>query len=112
MDINKIFDPFAQNRLLWEELQQLNRQGVENLAALLDFQLQATRRYSDLGLSRLRAAAQIQDADSLNTFITGQFEAAALLRQMMMEDAQVLTELSASLAGQGMESNHRRFRIA
>ncbi|MDQ2695928.1 MAG: phasin family protein [Pseudomonadota bacterium] len=80
-----------------------NRLAVNELEKLVYFQLDALRNYVDLGMQRMKAAAEIDSVEDLQDFYKGQFEAATTLRQMLLDDAKSLANLAA-----GFQSDFNR----
>lgn len=70
-----------------------NKQAVANLEKLVSFQVNALQSYADLGIERLKAAAEVNNPQDLQAFLKGQVEAANALRQKGQADAKALAEL-------------------
>lgn len=73
----------------------VNKLAAANLETLVNFQTNALQSYVDLAISRMRAAADINDATSLQAFLSGQAEVFTRLQQQFVDDANVLGELIA-----------------
>jgi phasin family protein len=73
-----------------------NKLVVSELEKVANFQMGVTRYYLDIVLNQLKAATEITDAQSLQAFVQSQVEVANTLRQKMMDDAKVLTDLGNS----------------
>ena len=73
----------------------VNKLSAANLETLVNFQTNALQSYVDLAISRMKAAADISDAASLQAFLTGQTEVFTRLQQKFVDDAKVLSELIA-----------------
>ncbi|MFZ1324410.1 MAG: phasin family protein [Candidatus Contendobacter sp.] len=72
-----------------------NKLSAANLETLVNFQLNALQSYVDMAITRMKAAADITDPASLQTFMTSQAEAVASLHRKLMDDSKVLTDLTA-----------------
>ncbi|MFW6346879.1 MAG: phasin family protein [Halomonas sp.] len=66
---------------------------LEYTEKLLGAQLDAARRYTDLGLAQLRAWIDVRDADGLKQLMDGQQKAAQDLGERMKSDAEVVNAL-------------------
>lgn len=71
-----------------------NKLSAANLEALVNFQLSTLQSYIDLAIGRLKAAANIENPESLREFLTGQAEAIASLQQKLLDDSKALTDLT------------------
>ncbi len=72
-----------------------NKLSAANLETLVNFQMSALQSYVDMAINRMKAAAEISDPASLQAFMTGQAEAIASLQRKFMDDARILSELTA-----------------
>jgi phasin family protein len=72
-----------------------NKLAVAKLEKLVSFQLNALQSYVDLGIDRLKAAAEVSSVQDLPTFFNGQVEAIGTLRQLMLDDAKTLARLAS-----------------
>ena len=72
-----------------------NKLSAANLEALVNFQMNALQSYIDLAMSRMKAAADISDPSSLQSFLTSQAEAISGLHQKFMDDTKALGDLTA-----------------
>jgi len=90
----KLFESFAdQNKLFFAPLKQFNQAFVEQLENLCDFQLESMRRYSDLGVERLKSAMAIEDAESIQQFAQHEVEYVTQLNAKILEDAKKITKI-------------------
>jgi len=71
-----------------------NKLSAANLEALVNFQLNTLQSYIDLAIGRIKAAANIDNPDSLRDFLTGQAESIANLHQKLLDDSKALTDLT------------------
>jgi|HigsolmetaGSP11D_1036233.scaffolds.fasta_scaffold02179_4 phasin family protein len=67
---------------------------VDNLDKFAKFQLESARVYTDLALEQLRAALQVSDADSLQTFVSSQRKIAEEVSKKLASDAETVASLS------------------
>ncbi|MDS4027211.1 MAG: phasin family protein [Candidatus Contendobacter sp.] len=72
-----------------------NKLSAANLETLVNFQMSALQAYVDIAINRMKAAAEISDLASLQTFLSSQAEAIASLQRKFTEDARILSELTA-----------------
>jgi phasin family protein len=70
-----------------------NRLALDNLQKLSALQIDTLRTCMDLGFTRLRAAAKINDAQGLLDFQTGQIEATMSLSEKLIDDGKALADL-------------------
>lgn len=71
-----------------------NKLSAANLEALVNFQLSTLQSYIDLAIGRIKAAANIDNPESLREFLTGQAEAITNLHQKLLDDSKALTDLT------------------
>jgi len=67
---------------------------VDHFGKLADFQMDALRAYTDMGLEQLRAVKNIDDAKSFQDYIAGQSKVAKTLSEKLSQDVNTLTALS------------------
>ena len=70
-----------------------NKLSAANLEALVNFQMSALQSYMDMAMARMKAAADISDPASLQTFLTSQAETISSLNQKFMDDSKALGDL-------------------
>ena len=70
-----------------------NKLSAANLEALVNFQMSALQSYVDMAMTRMKAAAEISDPASLQTFLTSQAETISSLNQKFMEDTKALGDM-------------------
>lgn len=70
-----------------------NKLSAANLEALVNFQMSALQSYVDMAMARMKAAADISDPASLQTFLTSQAETISSLNQKFMDDSKALGDL-------------------
>ncbi|SNY99265.1 phasin family protein [Halomonas sp. hl-4] len=92
---DKMMDAFnAQTRQMFEPMRKINSLMLNNMEKMTQYQLEAMKRYSQMGTERLRSATDVQDAESLRDFGTQQAAMMNELSQQMQEDARVMSEMS------------------
>lgn len=84
---------FAPSQPFPEPLLKANQRAVANLEKWVGFQMNALQFYVDLGLARLKAAAEVDNFGSLQAFFAGQMEVAGNLTQKLFDDTQTLVDL-------------------
>jgi phasin family protein len=72
-----------------------NRLAVAQLERLVSFQQAALQDYVDLGLNRLKAAAEVAESKDLQAFYAAQVEVAKTVGQKWADDAGAFAELLA-----------------
>ena len=70
-----------------------NRLAIDNLQKLSVLQMDMLRTCMDLGFARLRAAADIKDAQDFLAFQAGQIEATMSLSEKLDDDGKALADL-------------------
>lgn len=63
---------------------------VDYVAKLTNYQMEAAKAYSDLGVEQLRALAKVSDAKSLQAFVENQSKTAKTLSEKLSQDANTL----------------------
>ncbi|MGR4067490.1 phasin family protein [Halomonas sp. LR3S48] len=92
---DKMLDEFnQQTRRFFEPMRKLNSLMLGNMEKMTEYQLEAMKRYSQMGTERMRSASEISDAQDLQAFGAQQAEMMNELSRQMMEDAQALGEMS------------------
>ncbi|KFC65338.1 phasin family protein [Bosea sp. LC85] len=74
-----------------------NRLALDNLQKLSTLQRGALQTYMELGFARLKAAADIKDAQDLVAFQAGQIEATMSLTETLINDGKALADLCAGI---------------
>lgn len=92
---DKMMESFnEQTRQFFEPMRRLNSLLLGNMEKMTEYQLEAMKRYSQMGTERMRSATEIKDAEDLREFGTEQAQMMNELSQQMMEDAKALSEMS------------------
>ncbi|WP_069385084.1 phasin family protein [Halomonas caseinilytica] len=92
---DKMIDAFnEQAREFFTPMRKLNALMLDNMERVTQYQLEAMKRYSQMGTSRLRDASDVSDAESMRDFGTRQVEMMTELSNLMLEDARAMSELS------------------
>ena len=71
-----------------------NKLSAANLESLVNFQMGALQTYVDMAITRMKAAAEITDPASMQSFLVSQSEAISSLQQKLVEDTKTLSELA------------------
>jgi len=98
MDNEQLSDLFKQSQSFLTPLVKTNRLAVANFEKLVAFQMNTLQSYMDFSIDRLKAAAEVDSPERLQEFLTGQFEAVAVLGQKLLDDSKALAELSTELS--------------
>ena len=92
---DKMMDAFnTQTRQMFEPMRKVNSLMLNNMEKMTQYQLEAMKRYSQMGTDRMRSASEIDDADDLREFAAKQAEMLNELSQQMQEDAKTIGEMS------------------
>jgi phasin family protein len=83
-----------QAKTMYAPMAKFNSLFVENMEKMTEFQLNAIKSYSEMGLEQMKKAADIKDADSMRTFTATQAESASALNKKIMEDAKALSDMA------------------
>lgn len=70
-----------------------NKLSAANLEALVNFQMSALQSYVDMAMARMKAAAEVNDPNTLQNFLTSQAEMVSGLNQKFMDDSKALGDL-------------------
>ena len=87
---------FDVSGMLPPPLTKTNKLIVTELEKVVNFQMGVLRYYVDTVLNQMKAAAEITDAKGLQDLVQRQTEVATVVRQRMMDDVKVLTEMGNS----------------
>lgn len=98
MDNEQLSDLFKQSQFFLTPLVKTNKLAVANFEKLVAFQMNTLQSYMDFSIDRLKAAAEVDSPERLQEFLTGQFEAVAVLGQKLLDDSKALAELSTELS--------------
>ncbi len=71
---------------------------VEYMEKLSQFQVEAVKAYTSLGMDQLKNVAAIKDPESLQSFISQQNDVASTVSKKIAEDAKVLSKLGEVFA--------------
>lgn len=71
-----------------------NKLFAKNVEQLTEMQLSAMRSYGDMGLTQLKAASEIKDANSMTVFSSQQLATLTKLSQQMMDDSKKLGSIA------------------
>ncbi|HXH02211.1 MAG TPA: phasin family protein [Candidatus Competibacteraceae bacterium] len=86
---------FEQSQSYLVPVVKTNKLVVGNLEKLVSFQMSALQGYVDMGLGQLKAAVEVSNYQDLQSFLNGQVEFLAALRQKALDDAKALADLGA-----------------
>lgn len=88
----------AQLASLTAPAKKLNALAVDNFEKLAQFQLENAKAYTDLSVEQLRAALDVNDAKSLQAFVSNQQKVAKTVGEKLTADAQTLAALGKQFA--------------
>lgn len=92
---DKIMNAFAdQTKNMYAPMRKLNTLMVENMEKMTDFQIEAMKSYSKMGVNQLKNAAEVKDADSVRDFTAAQAELMSTLSKKVLEDAKSMADMT------------------
>ncbi len=92
---DKMMNAFAeQTKNMYNPLRKINALLVENMEKMTDFQLEALKAYSHMGLSQMKQATEVKDADSVRDYSAAQAEMLSTLSKKVLEDAKTMADMS------------------
>ncbi|MCW4149371.1 phasin family protein [Halomonas sp. 18H] len=92
---DKMMDSFNQQaREFFTPMRKLNSLMLDNMERVTQYQLEAMKRYSQMGTSTLRDATDISDAEQARDFGTRQVEMMTELSNQMLADVRAMSEMS------------------
>jgi len=83
-----------QAKTMYEPMAKFNSLFVANMEKLTDFQLNAIKSYAEMGLTQMKKASEVKDADSMRTFTAAQAEGVSALNKKIMDDAKALSDMA------------------
>ncbi|MCC5812637.1 MAG: phasin family protein [Ectothiorhodospiraceae bacterium] len=86
----------AQLEQAMQPARKLQSAMVNHVAKVTDFQMEALKGYSELGLDDLRALQQVQDGNSLQAYVSRHAELMKTISEKMSGDMQTLMQLQRS----------------
>lgn len=98
---DNLLNAFAeQAKNFYAPMSKFNSVFVENMEKMTEFQLEAIKSYADLGMTQMKKAAEIKDAESLREYSSAQAEAASTINKKIMDDAKKLSDMSLTFKKQ------------
>ena len=92
---DKVMNAFTeQTKNMYNPMRKINALLVENMEKMTDFQLEALKAYSQMGLTQMKQAAEVKDADSVRDYSTAQAEMMSSLSKKVLEDAKTMADMS------------------
>ncbi len=73
---------------------------IEHFAKVSEFQLEAFKAYSDLGVEQLRSVSKVTDAKGLQDFLSGQTKVAQTVSEKLNSDASTLAGFGKDLTAE------------
>ncbi|MDR9468769.1 phasin family protein [Marinospirillum sp.] len=91
----KMMNAFTeQTKNMYNPMRKINSLLVENMEKMTDFQLEALKAYSHMGLSQMKSATEVKDADSVRDYSASQAEMMSTLSKKVLEDAKTMADMS------------------
>ncbi|WP_114417933.1 phasin family protein [Marinospirillum perlucidum] len=92
---DKMMNAFAeQTKNMYNPMRKINSLLVENMEKMTDFQLEALKAYSHMGLSQMKSATEVKDADGVRDYSASQAEMMSTLSKKILEDAKTMADMS------------------
>ncbi len=92
---DKIMNAFAeQTKNMYAPMRKMNALMVENMEKMTEFQIEALKSYSKMGVNQLKNATEIKDADSVRDFTASQAELMSTLSKKVLEDAKSMADMT------------------
>lgn len=93
MNTNVLATLTEQSKSFMAPVQKLNTIAIANTEKLVTFQMESLQKYAELGLAQWRAAAQVNDPESLMAYVTAQGGRMTEVGEQMMADAKQAYQL-------------------
>lgn len=92
---DKIMNAFTeQTKNMYAPMRKMNALMVENMEKMTDFQIEALKSYSKMGVNQLKNATEIKDAESVRDFTASQAELMSTLSKKVLEDAKSMADMT------------------
>lgn len=85
-----------------EPVQKLNQQAVAAVEKLAAHQLESLKTYSDMGIGRLKAAAEVKDMNGLQNFLYGQTDVLRAFGGCARSDIKAVAQACIGFVSQNM----------
>lgn len=76
-----------------EPAQKLNREAVATVQKLAAHQIDSLKAYSDLGVSQLKAAAEVKDMEGFQHLVAKQRDVLQAFRECLMSDFKAIAQM-------------------
>jgi len=83
-----------QTKNMYAPMRKMNALMVENMEKMTDFQIEALKSYSKMGVNQLKNATEIKDAESVRDFTASQAELMSTLSKKVLEDAKSMADMT------------------
>jgi phasin family protein len=84
-----------QAKAMYAPMTKFNSLLVESMEKMTEFQLNTIKSYAEIGLSQMKNAVSIQDAEGLRQFTASQAEATSIINKKILEDAKAMSDMAA-----------------
>ncbi|WP_028304090.1 phasin family protein [Oceanospirillum maris] len=92
---DKIMNAFAeQTKNMYAPMRKMNSLMVENMEKMTEFQIEALKSYSKMGVNQLKNATEVKDAESVRDFTASQAELMSTLSKKVLEDAKSMADMT------------------
>jgi phasin family protein len=83
-----------------EPVQKFNQQTVAAVEKLTTYQLESLKTYSDMGVSQLKAVAELKDTEGLQKFISKQTDVLRTFSECVLSDLKAVTQIGVDFLSQ------------
>jgi phasin family protein len=87
-----------QSQKMAEPINEITTLTVDYIEKLSQFQVNAVKAYTDLGLDQLKNVAAVKDPETLQAYVSKQSEMAAQVGKKLADDAKTLAQLGEVFA--------------
>ncbi len=95
-----------------EPVQKLNQQAVATVEKLAAHQLESLKTYADIGVSQLKAAAEMKDIEGLQNFVFKQSDVLRAFGECVISDIKAVTEAGVGFFSQATKVGAKATRVA
>ena len=85
---------------LLEPAHKLNRQAITAVEKMAAYQIDSLKTYSRLGVSQLKAAAEVRDVEGLRNLLSKQTDVLREVGDRLMSDFKALSQIGADFVSQ------------
>ena len=95
-----------------EPVQKLNQQAIVSVEKLAAHQIESLKTYSELGVSQLKAVAQVKDVEGLQNLLSMQTDFLRKVGDRLMLDFKEIFRLGADIVSQSTKAGAETVKTA